>query len=289
MIVSNNNQQIKALTMLVKKSKERRKQGLFVVEGPKMVGEVPAGWLRAVYYSESFGKNPDTAELFDKLRTLKATKLQQRTAEETEDKEHFIAETGSSFKLEEVSDSVYKSISDTMTPQGIMAVVRMPSYELSQLSNGNRTMLLVLDSVQDPGNLGTMFRTGEGAGVTGVIMNRTTVDLFNPKTIRSTMGSIYRVPFYVAEDLAEILELLRDKGVKLYAAHLKGTHSYDEFDYRGACGFLIGNEGNGLSDEIAALADTFVRIPMEGQVESLNAAVSAALLMYEANRQRRKG
>ena len=147
---------------------------------------------------------------------------------------------------------------------------------------------LILESIQDPGNLGTMVRTGEGAGITGVIMNKTTVDLFNPKTIRSTMGSIYRVPFYVAEDLAETLDSLKKQGVALYAAHLKGEHAYDEEDYTGACGFLIGNEGNGLSDTIANLADTYIKIPMEGQVESLNAAISASLLMYEANRQRRK-
>jgi TrmH family RNA methyltransferase len=147
---------------------------------------------------------------------------------------------------------------------------------------------LVLDGVQDPGNLGTMLRTGEGAGVTGVIMNRQTVDLFNPKTIRSTMGSLYRVPFFVAEDLTETLRQLKEEGVKLYAAHLSGTISYDEPDYTGPCGFLIGNEGNGLSEETAREADTYIRIPMEGRVESLNAAISAGLLLYECNRQRRK-
>ena len=118
-------------------------------------------------------------------------------------------------------------------------------------------------------------------------MNRTTVDLFNPKTIRSTMGSIYRVPFFVTDDLPQMLRELQEKGVHLYAAHLRGTMSYDEPDYHTATGFLIGNEGNGLSDGIADMADTYIRIPMEGQVESLNAAIAATLLMYEVNRQRR--
>ena len=102
------------------------------------------------------------------------------------------------------------------------------------------------------------------------------------------MGSIYRVPFMVVDDLAETMNQLKQNGISLYAAHLKGEHSYDEEDYTNPCGFLIGNEGNGLSDEIADLADTYIKIPMEGEVESLNAAISAALLMYEANRQRRK-
>ena len=150
-----------------------------------------------------------------------------------------------------------------------------------------RTQLLILEGVQDPGNLGTMLRTGEGAGITGVIMDRTTVDLFNPKTIRSTMGSLYRMPYYIAEDLGATIEAVKAQGVRLYAAHLAGELSYDRPDYTGACGFLIGNEGNGLSDEIARMADTYIRIPMQGQVESLNAAMSAGILMYECNRQRR--
>ena len=164
----------------------------------------------------------------------------------------------------------------------------MPQYPLSDLLRGNRTHLLIVESIQDPGNLGTMLRTGEGAGITGIIMNRTTVDLFNPKTIRSTMGSIYRVPCYIADDLAETIGELKRQKVGIYAAHLKGQRHYDEPSYCKGTAFLIGNEGNGLSDEIAGLADTYVRIPMEGSVESLNAAVSAALLMYETNRQRRR-
>ena len=172
------------------------------------------------------------------------------------------------------------------TPQGILSLVRMPHYELSDLLAGENTNLLVLESIQDPGNLGTMLRTGEGAGITGIVMNRNTVDLFNPKTIRSTMGSIYRVPFYVSENLPETVQTLREAGVSLFAAHLRGKASYDKMDYKKACGFLIGNEGNGLSDELADLADAYVRIPMEGKVESLNAAIAASLLVYEVHRQR---
>ncbi len=186
-----------------------------------------------------------------------------------------------------LSDSVYKNISDTQTPQGIMSLVEMPKYNMADLLHGDKTNLLILESVQDPGNLGTMLRTGEGAGITGVIMNKTTVDLFNPKTIRSTMGSIYRVPFIIVEDLNVTLTMIKKEGVKLYAAHLKGTKMYDGFDYTGATGFLIGNEGNGLSTEIADLANEYIRIPMQGQVESLNAAIAATILMYEVNRQRR--
>ena len=227
MITSASNKSIKNVQALLSKAKERKKQGVFVVEGPKMSFEAPYDWVSAVY------------------------------------------------------------MSDTQTPQGVLAIVKMPHYEIDELFKGDKTELLVLESIQDPGNLGTMIRTGEGAGVSGIIMNRTTVDIFNPKTVRSTMGSLYRVPFYITDDLPETIEYAKSKGVSLYAAHLKGKCSYDRPDYTGACGFMIGNEGNGLSDEIADMADTYIRIPMEGAVESLNAAISATLLMYECNRQRR--
>ena len=254
MITSTGNQQMKNIALLQKKAKARNEQETFIVEGRKMFGEVPREWLKKVYVTE-------------------------QAAEETD---------LSGVDYEVVADAVFKSISDTQTPQGILSLVRMPHYELSDLLAGENTNLLVLESIQDPGNLGTMLRTGEGAGITGVVMNRNTVDLFNPKTIRSTMGSIYRVPYYIADDLAETIGELKRQKVGIYAAHLKGQMHYDEPSYCKGTAFLIGNEGNGLSDEIAGLADTCVRIPMEGSVESLNAAVSAALLMYETNRQRRR-
>ncbi len=200
----------------------------------------------------------------------------------------YLTENGLEDCYEVVADNVFKSASDTQTPQGILALVKMPHYEIADLMQGDKTMLLCLESVQDPGNLGTMVRTGEGAGVTGVLMNATTVDLFNPKTIRSTMGSIYRIPFVVAEDFAAAITEVKAQGVALYAAHLRGTGQYDDKDYTGPCGFMIGNEGNGLTDETAGLASDYIKIPMEGQVESLNAAMSAGILMYECNRQRRK-
>ena len=266
MITSTSNQQMKNVSALLKKSKERKNTKTFVVEGPRMVVEAPVEGLKAVYVSEFFENNAENKVVLKELKD----KCDQANA-----------------IYEVVADNVFKSVSDTQTPQGIMAVVRMPEYSMEQLLNGDQTHLLILESIQDPGNLGTMVRTGEGAGVTGIIMNKTTVDLFNPKTIRSTMGSIYRVPFFVTEDLEATMRDLQNQGVSLYAAHLKGEHAYDEEDYTKACGFLIGNEGNGLSDVIADLADTYIKIPMEGQVESLNAAISATLLMYEANRQRR--
>lgn len=259
MITSSSSQQIKRLNLLMKKAKVRNSQRLFIAEGKKMFLEAPKERIRRVYVSEGFLKEEGSGELLGHI------------------------------EYEVVSDSVFRNVSDTRTPQGILCVVEMPEYRLEQLIAPDHPHLLVLESIQDPGNLGTILRTGEGAGITGLIMNRTTVDLFNPKTIRSTMGSIYRVPFFIAEDLAETIKELKKAGILVYAAHLQGTMQYDEPDYVCGTAFLIGNEGNGLTRDTAGLADRYIRIPMEGQVESLNAAVSASVLMYEVGRQRRAG
>ena len=122
-----------------------------------------------------------------------------------------------------------------------------------------------------------------------MIMSRNTVDIFNPKTIRATMGSIYRVPFVYVEDIKDTIISLHNANVKTYAAHLKGDNYYDSFSFQEGTAFLIGNEGNGLKEETADMASAYLKIPMEGQVESLNAAIATSLLMYEAHRQRKRG
>lgn len=258
MITSTKNQQIKEIQQLQKKAKARLQQRVFVVEGPKMVWEAPRDWLIKIYVSESLLLQEEVQQ-----------GLRQRDC-----------------PYEAVSDAVFKAASDTQTPQGILALVRMPSYSLADCLNAEHPHLLVLENIQDPGNLGTMLRTGEGAGIDGVIITRNSADPFHPKTLRSTMGSVYRVPVFVSEDLNEDIQKLKSHGISLYAAHLKGRASYGEPDYTKGTAFLIGNEGNGLTEETASLADCLIRIPMEGSVESLNAAIAAALLMYEVHRQR---
>lgn len=258
MITSTSNQKVKRLVQLNQKAKARKNEGVFIVEGPKMFLEAPIEWVREVYVSESF---------FEKC-TIR-NKITQ-------------------YSYEIVSDDVFKKMSDTMTPQGILCVVSRPDYTLEQLTDKDCPLYVVLEDIQDPGNLGTIFRTAEGAGVDGIIMSRDTVDLFNPKVIRSTMGSIYRMPYLYTEHLADTMKELQSKGITIYAAHLKGKTFYDEESYQKGTAFLIGNEGNGLRDETADQADVYIKIPMEGKVESLNAAIATSLLMYEAQRQRRK-
>ena len=259
MITSTSNARVKELVQLQKKSKVRNEQGVFLVEGVKMYQEIPQEQLVKVYVSETFA---------DKQKE-QINRLKDRR------------------KLEYLSDHVFQYVSDTKTPQGILCVVRQSSYCLEDILEAEDAHLLVLDNLQDPGNLGTILRTAEGAGVTGIIISKESVDIYNPKVIRSTMGSIYRVPFVYVEDLKEAIEKVKAHGIFTYAAHLDGKNSYDKEDYTKKTAFLIGNEGNGLRKEIADLADTWIRIPMQGQVESLNAAIATSVLMFETARQRR--
>ena len=284
MITSVANKQIKNIIQLTKKAKERQAQHVFVAEGVRIFEEIPAGLLQAVYVSESFSakKGHAVSELFSAPKGHAVSEL-------------FLAPKGNTEKIsgiqyETVSDAVFQRMSDTKTPQGILCVARQPEYQLEDLlaPPQDENKRPSLHGIQDPGNLGTIFRTGEGAGITGIILSGC-ADLFAPKTVRSTMGSICRVPFYHTDDLCGTLSVLKQKQVMLYAAHLKGKTYYDAFDYQGASAFLIGSEANGLTEEAAAMADAYLKIPMGGQLESLNAAMAAGILMYEANRQRRNG
>lgn len=266
MITSMSNPQMKKVQQLLKKARTRREEGLFVAEGIKMFGEAPKDRLQKVYAAASFAEK----EEFQKI-------LKEKGLENPGD------------KVEIVDDKVFKSLSDTVTPQGVLCLISMKDWSLEEILEGvENPLLMILEDLQDPGNLGTIIRTGEGAGITGVILSRTSVDVFNPKVIRSTMGSVYRVPvLYVDSIEKEVLLVLKTHGITTYAAHLKGKNNYDQEDYGKGTAFFIGNEGNGLTDSLTACADTLIKIPMEGQVESLNAAMASGILMYEAARQRR--
>lgn len=265
MITSTSNQKIKQIVQWQTKARARRQDGIFLAEGLKMYEEAPAGLIREVYLTDA---------------------LLQRLIRRREESDIYIEEKLKQTGYELVSEEVFARISDTQSPQGILTVMHQQTYEPEQLLDTENPLLVLLEDLQDPGNLGTILRTGEGAGITGVIMSRNTVDIYNPKTIRSTMGSIYRVPFFYADSMEEIIGMLQKKGIRVYAAHLQGQAYYSSFSFTGGTAFLIGNEGNGLRRETADLADSYLKIPMEGQVESLNAAIAASLLVYEAHRQR---
>lgn len=272
-ITSLSNNRIKEAALWSAKARERRKADVYLVEGRKMFLEAPEAELQEIFVADSLWERLETEEDAELDAQLKK-RLRELDAE-------------GRLPVFLVTDEVLRKIADTQTPQGIVCVLKQKHYTLEQLITKKNPLLVVLEDLQDPGNLGTILRTGEGAGITGVIMSKDTVDLYNPKTIRATMGSVYRVPFVYAEDLKQVLATLKEAGITSYAAHLKGTKYYDSFDFRKGTAFLIGNEGNGLQTETAEQADVYLKIPMEGKLESLNAAVATSILMYEANRQRR--
>lgn len=253
MITSASNKEIKEVTKLIKDNKARRKADVFVVEGIRMYVEIPKEHIIAIYVSESFEESHKDILL------------------ETE----YIL----------VADNVFKTMSDTKTPQGIMAIVKRYNYMLEDILKKENPLLLVLENLQDPGNLGTIIRTAEGAGVDGIIMSKDTVDIYNSKVVRATMGSIFRVPFVYVEDIYGAVDELVNSHIEVYAAHLQGGSFYGE-NYKKATAFLIGNEGNGLTEDISKKASKLIKINMLGKVESLNAATAATVLVYEAMRQR---
>ena len=263
MITSSVNPKVKQVVQWQTKGRARRSDGIFLAEGMKMYQEAPEDRIQEVYVSE---------EALEKIGEYPKVEAK-------------LERTG----YEAVSGEVFRKMSDTQTPQGILCVVKRPEYRLEQLLAVPSPLFLVLEGLQDPGNLGTIVRTGEAAGVTGILMSTGTVDIYHPKTIRATMGSVYRVPFVCVEHMGEMMDMLWERNIHTYAAHLEGKQYYDSFSYREGTAFLIGNEGAGLGKELAEKADDYLKIPMEGQVDSLNAAVAASLLMYEAHRQRSRG
>ncbi len=258
MITSQSNARIREVIRLQKSAKERRKQKLFVVEGTKLVTEAASyGKLQKVYVSETVWEKEVKDDIFG----------------------------GCGYDV--VTDKVFVSMSETVTPQGVIGLVRIPDYKLETMLADKNGSILLLDDLRDPGNLGTIMRTAEGAGMSGVILSRESVDLFNPKAVRSTMGAIFRVPFYYTEDLVEVIESLKQNRIPVYGTMMKGSIIYDMPDYRMGAGIVIGNEANGISEKVAVHLTQTICIPMEGSLESLNAAVSAAIIMYEVARQKR--
>lgn len=222
-----------------------------------MLSEVPDTNLIRVYCSESYFSKKQGSLPYDEAR------------------------------LEILSDAVFAHAADTETPQGILGVVAQSHYSVKEIMEEKDPHILVLENLQNPGNLGTILRTAEGAGVTGILLSRDCVDIYNPKVVRGSMGSLLRMPYAYVEDIHEAIAELKKHGVKTYAACLPAEGAYDTPDYCKGTAFLIGNEGNGLTRETMEMADHKIMIPMAGHVESLNAAIAASILMYEVSRQRR--
>lgn len=257
MITSTSNRYVKEIIQLQKKASLRKSRDVYIIEGKKMFSEADPAQIVEAYVSESFLDRQENRALLSDRQ----------------------------IPLETVSDHVMEAMSDTKTPQGVLCVMRQMHYGLEDMLRSESPRLVLLENLQDPGNLGTILRTAEGAGISGVLLNEGCVDIYNSKTIRATMGSLFRVPFLYMEEIGPVLERIRKRGIPIYGAALSDSRSYDALSYKNGCVFMIGNEAKGLSRELLEQGDAAVHIPMEGNVESLNAAVAAAILMYESYRQ----
>ena len=248
MITSKSNDFIKHIKGLHLK-KNRDESSEFIVEGPKMVKEVIASDLK-------INKVIICEELFNEPIDVKNNDVEFVTA------------------------TVFEHISDTKTPQGIMAVVSKRKNEDIKYSD----TMFALDNVQDPGNLGTIIRTLDCAGINTLLLSSGCADEYNPKVIRSTMGAIFRVNVFSDLNLKEELEKLKEEGYNIVVTSLEGATNMFEHKFEGKNIVVIGNESNGVSKEIQELANVRIKIPMAGQTESLNAGVAASLVAYEIYR-----
>ncbi|MCK9905429.1 RNA methyltransferase, partial [Frankia sp. Cpl3] len=191
-------------------------------------------------------------------------------------------------RLIAASAAVMAKLSETKSPQGIVAEVTQRKHVwedwLEQQKEQN-FLVLLLDELQDPGNLGTIMRTAEAAGVDALVLGNGSVDLYNGKVVRSTMGALFRLPIFVTS-LETAVQQLKEIGSRILVTTLSGQSvAYDEADYQGSVGIVIGNEARGVSSQLIAKASQSVHIPLYGKAESLNAAVAAGIMVYEARRQ----
>lgn len=262
-IQSAQNPLIKGVKKLQQK-KYREEKGEFLIEGIRLVEEAErAEQLEMFFYDESLWKTKRGCLLFHRLK--------QKTG-----------------RCHQVSSEVLKVLSETQTPQGIVAVAKKKELTLSALSGRPEGIVLISDGIQDPGNLGAMIRTAWAAGVGALIALTGTVDPYNSKTVRSTMGGIFHVPLLTQLTWQEVYEWIRRQGYQVVAGVLDGGEDYYRNDYTGKVALIIGNEGQGLQTVVLQDVDRKVKIPLAQGAESLNAAVACGILLYEIVKQQSK-
>ncbi|HLR67154.1 TrmH family RNA methyltransferase [Virgibacillus alimentarius] len=241
MITSVQNQKVKYWKKLQKR-KGRIKAGMFLIEGYHLIEEAKRS-------------NWDIHEIIIK-----------------EDQQ--VPDWCMDFTIEKVNKTVFHHIAQTESPQGIIAVVKMNQTECYP---GN--YMLLIDAVQDPGNLGTMIRTADAAGFDAIILGEGTVDVYNDKVIRSTQGSLFHIPV-LQRNLLETISILKKEGFRIWASALSGAEPYNQIEVEDKVALIIGNEGAGIQDTLLHEADSIVNIPIYGRAESLNASIAAGILMY---------
>lgn len=256
MITSESNSTFKLVKGLQQK-KNRVKTGCFVVEGLRIVQEALDHGIEpeAILYSDSLLQVRGGKALLDRLQGKR--------------------------QLFYFSEKLLNALSDTQNSQGILAVIPQRKDSWEALLKKEAPFLVVLDRIQDPGNLGTIIRTAEGAGADGVILTKGCVDPYNSKTLRSTMGAIFHLPVLQWEG-GDLIQFLGDHGIRTIATGLEGAVDYHRISYQGGIALIFGNEANGITPELLGAADVVVKIPIVGKIESLNASIAAGVLIYKA-------
>ncbi|NLK71542.1 MAG: RNA methyltransferase [Clostridiales bacterium] len=261
-ISSKDNLIIKKIKQLSLK-KYREKYNQFIMEGLNLIEEAIKNEadINLVIYKDSFLNIPYQEELID-----------------------FLDEKN--IPVYHVPDELFEYISDTENPQGIISVVMKPVFDFSEIFNKPYSNVLLIDKLQDPGNMGTILRTADASGIDGVIVMKGSVDLYLSKTVRSAAGSVFRVPILIMDDAYEAISLLRKYNKKILATSPRAKNCYYDVNISGDTALVIGNEANGVSEEFMSNSDYKIKIPMLRDTESLNASIAAAVIMYEMVRQR---
>lgn len=240
-----------------------KKEGRFVIEGGLMVSE-------ALQYNWPVEQIVCTPAWQESSRGRMVLEL---------------ANTGG-IELVEASQEVFGKLSATETPQGVLAVLKRRQKELDQMALENPTLIVLVDGVQDPGNVGTIIRSADAAGAHGVILLKGTADLYNPKTLRATMGSLFHIPVIEAGSIGEAQRFAKTAGLQVVAGSPSAKQTIIACDLKAPTVIAVGSESGGCSEELLSICDHIVKIPMPGLAESLNAAVAVSIILYEAVRQR---
>lgn len=271
-ITSIQNPKIKLLLALQQKSSERRKQGLFVVEGQQELQHcISAGYVvDTVFWCPEIGAaSPTDNPAAEPLGTVPVG----------------FAVGFPAARCFRVSPEVYAKMAYRGSTEGVIAEVKTRNLQLDDLKLGERPLIVVLERVEKPGNLGAVLRSADASGVDAVVVCDPLTDLYNPNLIRSSVGAAFTVPC-VACQSEECIAFLKQRGIKILTAQLQDSHLYYDTDMTCGTAIVMGTEHSGLTPQWRQAADSHIRIPMQGRVDSLNVSVSAAILMFEAVRQR---
>ena len=243
--------------LALKHRKAREQTGKYLIEGIRLCEEAlssQANVEQLIFCRESIDRNERLEQLFQDA-------------------------VYSKIPIQQTDWRAFKGMSDTETPQGVLGVVSVPRWDRKAILQSGKP-LLILDRVGDPGNLGMIMRTAEAAGAMGIFLTSGSVELFNSKVVRASMGAIFRLPVFHQENGIELIRELKTHGISILAAHIDGT-SYGDLQYNPPLALLLGNEAFGIDEDLLGMADQTVTLPMTPPVESLNIAVAAGILLYK--------